>query len=142
MAYWRLYYHIVWATKERQPLITAKLEPVLYGFLVGKVESLGCKVQAIGGIENHLHLTTSIPPSIAVAEFVRRIKGSSSHHLNNDLGYTIPQFSWQGGYGIFSVSPRLLDPPSNMSKTKNCITAKTAPFRLSRIAAKKLINKK
>jgi hypothetical protein len=30
MAYWRLHYHAVWACKNREPLITAELEPELY----------------------------------------------------------------------------------------------------------------
>lgn len=109
MSYWRLYYHLVWVTRERQPYITNELEPALYGFIVGKVESLGGKVKAIGGIENHIHLITSIPPNFSVADFVKRIKGSSSHHLNNDLRHSIPYFSWQGGYGAFSVSSNQLE---------------------------------
>ena len=36
MAFWRLFYHIVWATKGREPLITQELEAELYGYLRGK----------------------------------------------------------------------------------------------------------
>lgn len=66
-------------------------------------------MQAIGGVDDHIHLIVSIPPNIAVAEFIKRIKGSSSHYLNNGLGYAIEPFSWQGGYGVFSVSNNQLD---------------------------------
>ena len=61
MALWRLYYHLVWATKERQPLITLEKEPKLYNYIIGKADALGSIIHAIGGIENHIHLVVSIP---------------------------------------------------------------------------------
>jgi REP element-mobilizing transposase RayT len=50
MALWRLYYHLVWAAKERQPLITPDKEPKLYSYIIGKADALGSIVHAIGGI--------------------------------------------------------------------------------------------
>ncbi|NEQ25083.1 MAG: IS200/IS605 family transposase, partial [Microcoleus sp. SIO2G3] len=75
MAFWRLYYHLVWATKERQPLITSEREPKLYSYIIGKADSLNSIIHAIGGIEDHIHLITSIPPSLSIADFVKNIKG-------------------------------------------------------------------
>ncbi|RDH47132.1 IS200/IS605 family transposase, partial [Mastigocladus laminosus WC112] len=49
MALWRLYYHLVWTTKERQPLITTNLETQLYGYIIGKADQLGSIIHAIGG---------------------------------------------------------------------------------------------
>ncbi len=103
MALWRLYYHLVWATKERQPLITPDREPQLYSYIIGKADSLDCIIHAIGGIENHVHLIASIPPNLSIANFVKRIKGSSAHHLNDNLVGSISTFSWQRGYGVFSL---------------------------------------
>ncbi len=42
MSYWRLYYHLVWATKQRLPLIQPELETKLYGYIIGKADYLGC----------------------------------------------------------------------------------------------------
>ena len=33
MAYWRLFYHFVWTTKNREPLLTPDIEPNVYRFL-------------------------------------------------------------------------------------------------------------
>lgn len=109
MAFWRLYYHLVWATKERQRLITPAREPGLYGYIIGKAGSLGCIIYAIGGIEDHIHLITSIPPSLSIADFVKHIKGSSAHQFNQDSPPTSAKFSWQRGYGVFSLGGKQLD---------------------------------
>ncbi|NWJ97859.1 MAG: IS200/IS605 family transposase [Chloroflexi bacterium] len=109
MALWRVYYHVIWATKERQPFITAELEPELYGYITGKAQALGCILHAIGGIENHIHLAVSIPPKLSIAEFVKNIKGSSTYHLNHNLAHPIGTFGWQYGYGVFSLGGKQLD---------------------------------
>jgi putative transposase len=76
MALWRLYYHIVWATKQRQLLISSDIEDKLYAYLIGKANSLDCIIHAIGGIEDHIHLVVSIPPKLSIAEFVKTLKGN------------------------------------------------------------------
>jgi REP element-mobilizing transposase RayT len=108
MALWRLYYHLVWATKERQALSTPDKEPELYSYIIGKADTLGCIVHAIGGIENHIHLVASIPPSLSIADFVKNIKGSSAHHLNYGLPNSCSSFNWQRGYGVFSLGGKQL----------------------------------
>jgi putative transposase len=107
MAFWRLFYHIVWATKEREPLITQELEAELYGYLRGKADFLGSIVHAIGGVDDHVHIVVSMPPKLAIADFVGHLKGSSSHHLNHMPGAP-GNFRWQRGYGVISLGQRQL----------------------------------
>ena len=109
MPFWRLYYHLIWSTKERLPLIPSDVEPVLYGYIIGKAHFLGCIIHAIGGMENHIHIAASIPPKLSIADFVGHIKGSSAHHLNQVLVDQEFEFGWQRGYGVLSVSGRQLD---------------------------------
>jgi len=40
MAYWRLHYHLVWATYQRNPWLTGDVERMVYGTLLGKAEEL------------------------------------------------------------------------------------------------------
>lgn len=107
MAYWQLYYHIVWATKGRDLLITSEIESALYKYLRGKVISLGGVFHAVGGLDDHLHLVVSIPPKIAVADFVGKLKGASSHWVNHNDVYDSALY-WQDGYGAFSFGKRAL----------------------------------
>ncbi len=109
MALWRLYYHLVWATKKRQPLITHNRELELYNYIIGKSDTLNCIVHTIGGIEDHIHLVVSIPPTLAISEFVKKIKGSSSYHLNHSPNLESDKFAWQEGYGVFSLGSKQLE---------------------------------
>ena len=108
MALWRLYYHLVWATKERQPLITREREGKLYGYIISKADELGTIIHAIDGIENHVHLVASIPPKISISDFVQKIKGSSTHYIKH-LSPGEDTFGWQRGYGVFSLGRKQLE---------------------------------
>ncbi len=101
MPFWRLYYHIVWATYKREPLITPEIERDLYGYLIGKSVSQEAIVHAVNGIQDHVHVVVSIPPKVAVATFVGLLKGSSSHHINHEPGAS-GNFGWQDEYGVAS----------------------------------------
>ena len=108
MPYHRLYYHIVWATSGRQPMIVPDVVKVVYSAIWDKAESLQAKVFAIGGIEDHVHLAVGLPPTIAIADFVAGIKGASAYHINHTPGGD-HRIKWQRGYGVLSFSRDHLD---------------------------------
>mgnify|MGYP002785659037 CR=1 FL=1 len=108
MSLWKLYYHFVWATHQRKPLITRSREELLYQFIRHKTDELGGYVRAIGGIDDHVHLIVSIPPSLALAQYVHLIKGSSSRHMNSHCPDPNAPFKWQQEYGVFSISEKNL----------------------------------
>jgi putative transposase len=107
MPYWRLFYHVVWSTKDRQPLIDPAWEKDLYGYLWGKATALECIPHAINGMPDHMHVVLSIPPRLAIAEIVGQLKGASSHH--NNAQYLDGAFAWQAEYSIFSISESVLE---------------------------------
>jgi putative transposase len=98
MPFWRLYYHLVWSTKNREPFIDESLEKRLYPYMIDKANRLDCQVFAIGGWSDHVHLVLSIPPKYSVAEVVQHLKGASSHDFEG--------LNWQRGYGALSVGER------------------------------------
>ena len=106
MSVWRTYYHLVWATSDRTPLITDRIRVELYDYIQAKAKSLDCPVHGIGGIEDHMHLLISIPPKLAIAQVVKRIKGSSSHHINQT--FLNQTFAWQREYGVFTLGGKQL----------------------------------
>ncbi|HEY4691683.1 MAG TPA: IS200/IS605 family transposase [Anaerolineae bacterium] len=107
MAYWRLHYHLVWATYKRESMIDRERERVIYGTLYQKAKELGLIIHAIGNVEDHLHTVVSIPPKIATADCVRHLKGASSHAVNQTLKPEC-EFKWQEGYGAISIGERSL----------------------------------
>ena len=60
-------------------------------------------VHGIGGIEDHVHILISLPRTLALSKLVEEIKKGSSKWVKtkNEI---LEQFSWQSGYGAFSVS--------------------------------------
>lgn len=109
MALWRLYYHFVWATKECELLIAPSQEVALHNYIIGKADALNCITHAINGTADHIHLIVSVPPTLAIAEFVKNIKGSSSHYVNHTLSPVSRNFGWQAGYGVFSLGRKQLE---------------------------------
>jgi putative transposase len=85
----------------------ADRESLLYEYIGQKAQFLEVQLHAIGGMPDHIHLIVSIPPKIAIAEFVKRIKGGSSHYLN-ELSRD-KHFAWQREYGVFSLGSPQLD---------------------------------
>jgi putative transposase len=104
MAYWRLHYHLIWTTYRREPLIGADCEAVIHHTLFGKAKELGVLIHAIGTVEDHVHVVASIPPRVSVADCVGKLKGASSHRVNQDTASRA--FRWQGGYGGLSLGAR------------------------------------
>lgn len=90
--------HCIFSTKDRRPLIPADRMPGLFAYFRGIAQGEGFSLVAAGGTTNHVHLLITLPPKIALATAVQKLKGSSSHWMG-------PEFSWQEGYGAFSVSP-------------------------------------
>jgi REP element-mobilizing transposase RayT len=99
----RLYLHLVWATWDRLPLITPEIERRLYRCIESEAQQQGCKVLALNGVADHVHLVVSFPATIAIADLVKQVKGVSSHFVNEVLAPPV-QFKWQGSYGAFTVS--------------------------------------
>ena len=105
MSFWRLYYHFTWSTKNRLPLISDEIQDKLYSYLIGKAIEVGAHIYAINGMNDHVHLVAAIPPALAIAIFVKELKGASSHYVNYSLcpGY---KFVWQRGYGVLSIGEK------------------------------------
>jgi putative transposase len=108
MTYWRLHYHIIWSTMDRQGILTPNVEKMFYGVIYRKAEELGLKIHAAGNVEDHVHVVLSIPPKIAVADCVRHLKGASAYTINHMDG-SDGQFKWQPGYGALTVGERSLE---------------------------------
>jgi REP element-mobilizing transposase RayT len=95
--------HVIFATKDRAPLINPDMKGDMYAYMGGIVREIGGKAIIINGMPDHVHLLLYLPPTSAIAEAVRVIKTNSSrwvHERRRDAG----KFAWQSGYGAFSVS--------------------------------------
>lgn len=99
------YYHIVFATKYREPSLRTSIQPALYKMIWEKCKEIGCEPIIINGIEDHIHLLVKANPLVSISKTLKDIKGSSSKWLNDNFEFE-DFFSWQRGYGLFTVSPK------------------------------------
>jgi putative transposase len=116
VSYWRIFYHLIWATKQRERLLDERVEAMVYGVVLNKAKELGITIHAIGRVEDHVHLVTTIPPRLAVAEGVRQLKGASSHYVNHQRSGE-QKFAWQDGYGVLTLGERSM--PDVVKYVKN-----------------------
>ena len=100
-SYYELHYHIVWATRDREPRLVPEIRDRVYACIRRKCEELGCEVHAIGGLDDHVHVAISIPATVTVAQVAHDAKGSSSH-LANQLAIGDSLY-WQPGYGAITI---------------------------------------
>ena len=110
--FYKHYYHLIWSTKERQHLILDEYKERIFEFLGGSLKAAGCASLQAGGVKDHVHILARIPSKYAVADIVRDIKIASSKWINASLPKS-KGFSWQEGYGSFSVSKSLTDAVEN-----------------------------
>ena len=99
--YRNLIYHVVFSTKDRAPLIARQIRPELFAYLGALVKELKGILLIINGIDDHIHLLISLPPTVGPSDTMRFIKANSSRWMSERTG---THFGWQKGFGIFSVS--------------------------------------
>ena len=98
----RVLVHLVFSTKHREALIAEAILPKLHGYLTGILKNLDCPSLRTGGASDHVHLLLVMNRTMALAQLVQELKTSSSKWMKGE-GES-PTFSWQAGYGAFSVS--------------------------------------
>lgn len=101
--YTSLYYHVVFSTKKRKPLIGTGIRERLWAFLGGIARENKMKALCVGGMEDHIHLLIMAPPTLAPSKMVQWVKGGSSKWIHDTFSQ-MHNFAWQDGYGVFTVS--------------------------------------
>ena len=97
-----LHYHLVFSTKNRQPLIADSWRERLHAYLGGAVRAIGGVPEAVGGTADHVHLLMRLRATHRLADVLREIKHASSQWVHENVGAN--DFAWQEGYGAFTVS--------------------------------------
>ena len=107
-SYTNLLYHFVFSTKDRRPLIRADKELRIHDYVGGILRNLDGISLALNGTEDHIHLLAKLPPVRAVSDVIRDLKANSSGWLH-EVFPSLKNFSWQRGYGAFTVSHSHVD---------------------------------
>jgi len=105
--YTSLYIHYIFSTKNRLPLIVPEIQDRLWPFMAGIAKKNNMKALAVGGMPDHIHILLSLPATITVSNAIQIIKGNSSKWINETFEIS-SRFSWQKGYGAFSINISIL----------------------------------
>jgi putative transposase len=104
-----VYLHLVFSTKDRHPFLRdADLRSNTHSYLGGISKQLDCPPVIVGGVEDHVHILARQARTISQADWVKELKRVSSQWIK-DQNPSLRNFSWQSGYGIFSVSASNLE---------------------------------
>lgn len=94
--------HLVFGTKNREPLILPELESELYAYIAAIHRNMACPLLKIGGTENHLHILCRLERIVTVSKLLEEVKKSSSKWIKGK-DERLADFAWQAGYGVFSI---------------------------------------
>jgi len=102
----QVYVHIVFLTKHGNRYIDEELRLKLQSYIIGILKNLGSYTHEIYANPDHIHILSTLPRTITMAQMVNKIKSNSSRWVKTEGS---KYFRWQDGYGIFSVSPSKLE---------------------------------
>ncbi len=100
--------HLVWSTKDRQPMIRKFFKAQLNTFIKEEALRKGIHVDTVNGVEDHIHVLVKLKSTQNIAEVTNWLKGRSSKWINDNF-YREGEFKWQKGYGAFSVGRSDID---------------------------------
>ena len=102
-SYRQILYHLIFRTKDGRKTILPEHSRELYAYLMGIIKNKNCFLYRINGMEDHLHILCDLHPTIALADYVRDIKTSSSIWLKQSGKF--PDFiGWADGYAALTYA--------------------------------------
>jgi putative transposase len=106
--YSEIYVHVAWHTRGNVPVIEGALKDRLYHYIRNRVvQTPDVVFHEIGGVEDHVHLAVSIPPTLEISGWIGELKGASAHYINHAVARR-GTLAWQKGYGVVSFGKKAL----------------------------------
>jgi len=102
-----LHYHIIFGTKNHEPIIHLAWRGDLHAYLGGIIRTANGIAESVGGVADHVHLLIGLRATHRLADVLRELKAVSSGWVRKEIG--MHGFAWQEGYGAFTVSASQLE---------------------------------
>jgi REP element-mobilizing transposase RayT len=103
MPYIRVWIHYVWATKNRNPILTQDIRYILFDHIKQNATAKGIYLDRINGHFEHVHCLISLGSSQTIDKVAQLLKGESSYWFNNRSGFSAPKLEWQDEYFAVSI---------------------------------------
>ena len=103
--YTQIFYHVVFAVRNRESLIVPEIKDELYKYISGIITNQKQKLFIINGMPDHVHILMNCKPNMNLSDNIRDIKEHSTKFIN-DKKIIKGKFYWQAGFGAFTVSKK------------------------------------
>jgi len=97
----QMYIHLVFRTKYGHPYIQENIESSLHSYMAGILKNMESPALKINSVPDHIHILFRLSKNYALAKVVEEVKKQSSKWMKEK---GVNGFTWQIGYGAFSVS--------------------------------------
>ncbi len=102
-SYRQILYHLIFRTKNSRKTINQEHAKELYAYIMGFIKNKSCFLYRINGMEDHLHILCDLHPTIALANYMRDLKTSSSVWLKQTGKFSAFE-GWADGYAALTYS--------------------------------------
>jgi REP element-mobilizing transposase RayT len=99
--YFQIPIQFIFAPKLRSALLLDPWREQFHKYVTGIVQNNGHKLLQVNSLPDHVHLFISMHPAQSCSDLMKKVKGSSSHWINEN-GFLTEKFNWQSGFGAFS----------------------------------------
>jgi len=89
--------------KNRERLIRDDVRSPLHAYMATVLKNKECPALIINSVEDHVHVLFLLHRTVALSTVVGEVKAASSKWLKSQ-SHDLANFSWQAGFGAFSVS--------------------------------------
>ena len=96
--------HLIFSTKTCEPVLNLQIRAGVHECLTALAHEAGSPLAVAGGTADHVHMLIEMPNLLAPVDVVEHVKKESEAFVRK-LGPEFEAFSWQRGYGMFSVGP-------------------------------------
>ena len=96
----KIYVHLIFSTKNREPLLDREIRKELASYLGGALNSLDCQPIEIGGTRDHAHILCCLSKNLSLSKLIEKIKTGSSKWIKTKES-RFAQFHWQMTTGHF-----------------------------------------
>jgi putative transposase len=100
--------HVIFSTKNHHPFLDKSIRGRMHAYLATLCRDLNCNAYRVGGIADPVHIVAGLNKTLSQSQFIEDIKKKSSKWVKQHEP-RCQTFAWQRGYGIFSISQRMLD---------------------------------
>jgi putative transposase len=110
--------HIVFSTKNRATFLkSSEVRDGLNAYMVGTLRQIDCPSLITNCVEDHLHCLCQLSRTTTISHLISAMKVESSAWVKTQ-DRDLAGFSWQNGYGAFSVSQSKVDEVRETLRTR------------------------